>query len=57
MLPIRGHSYQPRQLDQVPDDFARIGLGVCYKGLLSHQQLDCQNNQITNAHYGAGLLI
>ena len=51
MLPIRGHSYQPRQLDQVPDDFARIGLGVCYKGLLSHQHLDCQDN------YGAGLLI
>ena len=35
MLPIRGHSYQPRQLDQLPDDFARIGLGVCYRGLLS----------------------
>ena len=47
MLPIRGHSYQPRQLDQVPDDFARIGLGLCYKGLLSHQHLHFQGNLIT----------
>ena len=38
MLPVFGATYEPRRLDEAPRDFARLGLGACFKGALIREQ-------------------
>ena len=35
MLPVFGATYEPRRLDEAPRDFAKLGLGACFKGVLN----------------------
>ena len=33
-LPVPGRRVRPRECDELPDEFRRAGIGVCFKGNL-----------------------